>query len=128
MASTWTAEIVAGWLHDGTAEKLIEWQRRKLQARQKQLKKLLAGFKLSTQPYSIHAWLTLPEQWRSGQFVEQARARGLLVTPPDPFIVGRGTDPHAVRLAIGDTTRDDQDFLQGIKRIARLLQEEPDHY
>ena len=126
MANTWTAEIAAGWLYDGTADKLIDWQRRKLQARHKQLKKVLGKFELSAQPYAMHAWLTLPEQWRSQRFVEQARTQGVLVTPPDPFIVGRGADPHAIRLALGDTNRDDQDFLQGLERISTLLEAEPD--
>jgi DNA-binding transcriptional MocR family regulator len=126
MANTWTAEIVAAWLYDGTADKLIDWQRRKLQARHKQLLKILGKFELSAQPYAMHAWLTLPEQWRSQRFVEQARTRGVLVTPPDPFIVGRAADPHAIRLALGDTNRDDQDFLQGLERIASLLTEEPE--
>jgi len=126
MASTWTAEIVASWLYDGTADKLIDWQRRKLQARHKQLVKILGKSELSAQPYAMHAWLTLPEQWRSQRFVEQARTRGVLVTPPDPFIVGRSADPHAIRLALGDTNRDDHDFLQGLKRVAALLEEEPD--
>ena len=126
MANTWMAEIVAGWVYDGTADKLIDWQRRKLQARHKQLLKILGKFELSAQPYAMHAWLTLPEQWRSQNFVEQARAQGVLVTPPDPFIVGRSADPHAIRLALGDTNRDDQDLLQGLERIATLLAREPD--
>jgi DNA-binding transcriptional MocR family regulator len=126
MANTWTAEVVAAWLYDGTVDKLIDWQRRKLSIRYNLLVKTLADFELSAQPYAMHAWLTLPEQWRSRHFVEQARTGGLLVTPPDPFIVGRAADPHAIRLALGDTTRDDQAFAQGLKRIAALLSEDPD--
>jgi DNA-binding transcriptional MocR family regulator len=126
MASTWAAEIIASWLYDGTADKLIDWQRRKLQERHKQLLRALGTSELTAHPFAMHAWLSLPEQWRSQRFVEQARSRGVLVTPPDPFIVGRAADPHAIRLALGDTSRDDQDFLEGLKRVAALLQEEPD--
>lgn len=126
MSNTWTAEVAANWLYDGTADELVSWQRRKLQARHKQLRSALGRFEIAAHPYAMHAWLTLPEQWRSQHFVEQARSQGLLVTPPDPFIIGRGTDPHAIRLALGDTVRDDQDFLQGLKRISILLEERPD--
>jgi DNA-binding transcriptional MocR family regulator len=126
MANTWMAEVAAAWLYDGTLDKLIDWQRRKLSARHNLLVKTLADFDLSAQPYAMHAWLALPEQWRSRHFVEQARTRGLLVTPPDPFIVGRAADPHAIRLALGDTTRDDRAYAQGLKRIAALLGETPD--
>ena len=126
MSNTWTAEVAARWLHDGTAARLIDWQRKKLKERHKMLTRALGDFELTAHPSAMHAWLTLPEQWRSRQFVEQARARGLLVTPPDPFIVGRAAEPHAVRLALGDTNHEDRAFAQGLERLARLLRERPD--
>ncbi|MER8634412.1 PLP-dependent aminotransferase family protein [Mesorhizobium opportunistum] len=126
MANTWPAEILAGWMFDGTVDKLIEWQRQQLSERSKLLKKTFSAHRLVSHPYALHAWLTLPEQWRSQTFFEQAKTRRLLVTPPDPFIVGRGEDPHAIRLAVGDTVRDKHDFLAGVKRIAALLEESPE--
>ncbi|KUM28702.1 hypothetical protein AU467_11155 [Mesorhizobium loti] len=126
MSNTWTAEVVANWIFDGTVDKLIAWQREQLAERSKILKKTFSAYQIVSHPYALHAWLTLPEQWRSQTFFEQARLRRLLVTPPDPFIVGRGEDPHAVRLAIGDTVRDRHDFLSGIRRIAGLLLEDPE--
>ena len=126
MANTWTAEVAARWLVDGTADRLIEWQRRKLRNRNEILTRALGGLRCASAPYAMHAWLTLPEPWRSGHLVEQARMRGILVTPPDPFIVGRAMDPHAVRLALGDTNRDDRDFQRGLECLATLLGEEPE--
>jgi DNA-binding transcriptional MocR family regulator len=126
MANTWTAEVSARWLYDGTADRLIEWQRRKLKARHEILKRVLGTFGCTSHPYAMHAWLSLPEQWRSRHFVEQARSRGLLVTPPDPFVVGRAADPHAVRLALGDTNRDDDNFKRGLERLAALMREDPE--
>ncbi len=126
MSNTWTAEVAARWLHDGTAKRLIEWQRAKLKARHKMLTRALGNFELSAHTFAMHAWLNLPEQWRSRQFVEQARSRGLLVTPPDPFIVGRAAEPHAVRLALGDTNHEDRNFERGLDLLADLLRERPD--
>ncbi|WP_028002441.1 MocR-like ectoine utilization transcription factor EhuR [Sinorhizobium arboris] len=126
MSNTWTAEILAAWIFDGTVERLIEWQRDQLSERCRLLKKTLSAYKVVAHPYALHAWLTLPEPWRSQTFFDQARSRRLLVTPPDPFIVGRGEDPHAVRLAVGDTVRDKQDFVGGLKRVAALLAESPE--
>jgi DNA-binding transcriptional MocR family regulator len=128
MANTWTAEVATRWLYDGTAERLIAWQRKTLKARHEMLGQILAAYECASHPNAMHAWLTLPEQWRSRHFVEQARSRGLLVTPPDPFIVGRTAEPHAVRLALGDTNRDDADFARGLRRIAALLQEDPEPF
>ena len=126
MSNTWTAEVAARWLHDGTAKRLIDWQRKKLKDRHKILTRALGSFELTAHASAMHAWLKLPEQWRSRQFVEQARSRGLLVTPPDPFIVGRAVEPHAVRLALGDTNHEDRSFERGLGRLAALLREYPD--
>ena len=126
MANTWSAEVAARWSSDGTTDRLIAWQRKTLKNRHDMLASILDGHSFASHPNALHAWLTLPEQWRSQHFVEQARSRGLLVTPPDPFIVGRTAEPHAVRLALGDTNRDDASFAQGLRRIAQLLQEDPE--
>jgi DNA-binding transcriptional MocR family regulator len=126
MANTWTAEIAAKWLYDGTADRLIGWQRKTLEARHKVVMDTLGAFDLSTHPHAMHMWMHLPEQWRSRHFVEQARSRGILLAPPDPFIVGRTVEPHAIRVALGDTTRDDEDFARGLKKIASVLHEHPE--
>ena len=74
----------------------------------------------------MHAWLHAARAVAVAALCRAGSHPGLLVTPPDPFIVGRGADPHAIRLALGDTNRDDHDFLQGLKRISILLEEKPD--
>ena len=126
MANTWPAEVAARWSSDGTTDKLIAWQRKAIAQRHAVLTKVLHGHEVATHPNALHAWLTLPEQWRSQHFVEQARTRGILLTPPDPFIVGRASEPHAIRLALGDTNRDDADFARGLHEIAALLREDPE--
>lgn len=126
MANTWTAEIAARWLYDNTTDRLIAWQRKKLEARYRVVMDTLGAFDLSAHPYAMHLWLHLPEQWRSRHFVEQAQSRGLLVAPPDPFIVGRAAEPHAIRVALGDTNRDDDDFARGLRKIASVLHEHPE--
>ena len=126
MANTWSAEVAARWSSDGTTDRLIAWQRKTLEDRHDMLRQILHGHPVASHPNALHAWLTLPEPWRSRHFVDQARSRGLLVTPPDPFIVGRTAEPHAIRLALGDTNRDDATFAHGLRRLAEMLQEEPE--
>ncbi|MGX5832487.1 MocR-like ectoine utilization transcription factor EhuR [Mesorhizobium sp. 43Arga] len=126
MGNTWTAEVASRWLYDGTADRLIDWQRRKLEKRNKMVTNILGLSEAAVRHHAMHVWLHLPEQWRSRHFVEQARSRGVLVPSPDSFIVGRAADPRAIRIALGDTNRDDDQFSQGIHRIATLLQESPE--
>lgn len=126
MANTWPAEVAARWSSDGTTDRLIAWQRKVLSRRHAALKDILEGHDVAAHPNALHAWLSLPQPWRSQPFVEQARSRGILLTPPDPFIVGRASEPHAIRLALGDTNRDDADFAYGLEQIAAMLREAPE--
>ncbi|MER9319038.1 PLP-dependent aminotransferase family protein [Mesorhizobium sp. M0659] len=121
MSNSFVAEISCRWLTDGTIAELIAWQRRKLARRHSILDRELGDAQRISHPASLHVWLPLPGRWRTGPFVEEARRRGLLITGPDPFIVGRDTDPHAVRLTIGDSVREDEDFQRGVETLARLL-------
>ena len=126
IANTWAAEVASRWIYDGTAETLTALQRSRLKARHGAFEKAMRGNTYVSHPHAPHVWLTLPEPWRAGVFVQEARRRNILLTPPDPFIVGRSIEPHAVRLAFGDTVRDEQDFERGIRQIAELIDADPD--
>lgn len=130
MSDTWTAEVAARWIHDGTVEKLIQWQREKLRARHAVFDEIMGDHQYASHPYAMHVWVTLPGLWRPLNFVQQARARGVLIVPPDPFIVGRAAEPHAFRISIGDTVHDEADFIHALQRIDALMREdaEPVHY
>lgn len=130
MSDTWTAEVAARWIHDGTIEKLIQWQREKLRARHAVFDEIMGAHQYASHPYALHVWVTLPGLWRPLNFIQQARARGVLVVPPEPFIVGRAAEPHAFRISIGDTTHDETDFVHALQRIDALMREdaEPAHY
>lgn len=125
MGNTWAAEVAARWIFDGTADLMIDWQRKKLEMRNNMVAKILNHSDVASHLHAMHIWLHLPEQWRSRHFVEQARSRGLLVASPESFIVGRAAEPHAVRIALGDTNREDHQFAQGIQLISTLLHEPP---
>lgn len=126
MSNSFVAEISCRWLTDGTMEHLISWQRRKLARRHEILERALGDAERSSHPASLHVWLPLPGLWRTGPFIEEARRRGLLITGPDPFIVGREADPHAVRLTLGDSVREDNDFQRGVETFARLVASDPE--
>jgi DNA-binding transcriptional MocR family regulator len=125
MATPLVAEIASQWLSDGTAERLIQWQRDELTARQKILQRILRGYDCVSQRHALHAWLTISSQWRVDAFVASLRQRNVAVTPAEVFMVGRGNEPHAVRLSLG-ATRSRAQFEQGLTVVADLLRRDPE--
>lgn len=100
MASPIGADLLCGWLEDGTAARIAEWKRHEFAARQAMLARLLAGERYQTHPSSPHAWLFLPPRWSSEAFVAHARSRGVILNPSTQFAVG-DQPPRAVRLCLG---------------------------
>jgi len=101
MATPLLAEIATRWLADGVIEAMVAWQREALAARQAQAARDLAGHDLVWHPLALHAWLRMPRAWRAAHFVTQLKLRNLVVTSPEPFVVGSGEAPQAVRLCLG---------------------------
>lgn len=94
-------EVIGEWIENGSAETLLrvcqaETERRYLLAREK-----LEGLDFQAHPAGTHLWLRLPEPWRAGEFVAQAREHHILLAPAEQFIVGQAAAPQAVRIAIG---------------------------
>jgi DNA-binding transcriptional MocR family regulator len=69
-------------------------------------------------------WLHLPEPWRSETFTEEARRRGVAVTPAQAFLVGRIATPHAVRVCLG-TPSDREQLEKALRILAEILEEAP---
>jgi len=128
-ATTWftaplMAEIVTGWIESGEADEMIGWKRVETEARYTMAREILSPWLPSSAPVSFHLWLSLPEPWRAEAFVIQARALGVVVNPPDEFLVGRETAPHAVRVCLGaGVTR--ARLEEGLRRLTELLQAPP---
>lgn len=128
-ATTWmpsavVGEIVSRWLVDGTADAILSWHRDEAAARQALAQKYLGAYHYTSHPVAYHVWLDLPEPWRSGQFVSQARQRGVLIVPAEAFVIGRNPAPHAVRISLGGL--DDRSAIErGLRIIAALLAERP---
>lgn len=121
MAAPLMAEIATIWIADGTADRLLEWQRRHAEERRNLATECLDGFRLVTQICGLHAWLSLPEPWRAEKFNNDARNRGIALTPADIFAAGRSTSaPQAVRLSLG-ATEDPAILRAGLVGLATLL-------
>jgi len=115
------ADLLSGWIEDGTAARIAAWKRSEGAARQMMARRLLEGEKYQTHPTSHHLWLSLPQRWTSDAFVAQVRSRGVVVNASSEFAVGDHM-PRAVRLCLG-TPRTRAGLEQALTRVAECLQD-----
>lgn len=119
-----TAHVVAQWIEDGTADRVMDWKRREITERQKLARRILGSFDYRAHPASPHGWLTIPEPWCVRDFVEQARMRGVVVSPAEDFIVARSTSAHAVRICLGPV-EDRSRLKEGLTKLKDILERPP---
>jgi DNA-binding transcriptional MocR family regulator len=124
MSTPLTAEIVSRWIRSGVALSIPRTKAQEIQARRALFEKLLPRVPSASHRASPHLWLELPEPWRAEAFVEAARARGVLVSPPELFTVGRAAAPHAVRVCLG-TPHGREALERGLRILAELLSSRP---
>jgi len=96
-----SCEIVAGWILDGTADKVIARRRQELAWRHNLLSTLLTGVTIHSHPHSCHDWVELPSTWPCTQFAMEAQRRGVVVAPAEMFAVERKTSVNAIRISVG---------------------------
>ncbi len=112
-------EIATLWIEDGTAAEVSERKRHEAEARQRITREVLAGFDYRTQPASYFIWLSLPTEWSSAEFANEARRRGVAVTPSGSFTLGSAEPPNAVRVCVS-AAEDRAQLRKGLSLIAEL--------
>ena len=123
MPSPIGADLMCGWIEDGTAARVAAWKRHETTARQAMARRILEGQRLQTHPSSPHIWLHLPNGWTSESFVAAARARGVILNASTEFTAG-DSQPRGVRLCLG-TPRTRPGLEQALLRIVHALAERP---
>ena len=119
MTSPIGADLLCGWIEDGTAARIVEWKKHEVAARQAMARRLLDGERIQTHPSSPHLWLHLPQRWSSDAFVAQARTRGVIVNASGEFATG-DIHPRGVRIALG-TPRTRAGLEDALTRVAAAL-------
>jgi DNA-binding transcriptional MocR family regulator len=114
-----TAELATALIDDGIADAVVAWKRAELAARQALAREILPGLHRQAHPASPHVWWPLPRHWRAGDFVNAARARGILLGAPEGFLGRPGATPRAVRLCLGPPAT--RERLAGALAILREL-------
>ena len=95
------ALVASAMIEGGTTSAVIEKQKQELRRRQAVIRELLAGFDMQTHDTSTHAWLHLPEPWRTSSFTRHCLRRGVAVPAAEAFVVSRDVaPPHAVRINV----------------------------
>jgi DNA-binding transcriptional MocR family regulator len=100
MASPIGADLLSGWIEDGTAARIADWKRHEFTARQVMARRLFEGERMQTHPSSPHIWLQLPSRWSSESFAAQVRARGVILNASTQFAVS-DQPARAVRVCLG---------------------------
>jgi DNA-binding transcriptional MocR family regulator len=100
MASPIGADLLSGWIEDGTAARIADWKRHEFSARQTMARRLFDGERVQTHPLSPHLWVHLPVRWTSESFAAHVRTRGVILNASTQFAV---TDQpaRAVRVCLG---------------------------
>ncbi|HVU05110.1 MAG TPA: PLP-dependent aminotransferase family protein [Polyangiaceae bacterium] len=124
MAPPLMAEVASRWIEDGTAARLIGYQREETQRRQALAGKILGAFAPRDRG-GFHVWMPLPDAWKVGAFVAALRERGVTVAPTEAFVVGATPVPNAVRLCV-TAPRAEADLERGLGVVRALLDGPPD--
>lgn len=96
------ARIATEWIHDGTAERRLAWQRKELRLRHRVMQQAMpAGIAWAQPEESPHAWIALPPGQTASVFCERARKEGLAITPAAIFAANRSLPDRHVRLCVG---------------------------
>ncbi|MDD7971007.1 PLP-dependent aminotransferase family protein [Roseinatronobacter alkalisoli] len=124
MANPLSADIVSRWIADGTALKLLNWQRDMLARRNALVRRHLGGLGVWSNPHGMHVWLPLPGHWDETSFVSSARQHGVAVAPGHAFETGVTRSPHrGVRICLGGPN--DAELAEALRLVAWLAQNRP---
>jgi DNA-binding transcriptional MocR family regulator len=121
MPSPIGADLLCGWLEDGTAARIADWKRHETAARQAMARRILAGERLQSHAASPHIWIHLPQRWTSEALVAAARARGVILNGSAEFAAG-DQQPRGVRVCLG-TPRTRAGLERALGRVVEALAE-----
>lgn len=125
MLPTLGSHLAAELVTSGAAAEMAERQRQTAARGQRSAARILHDQSIDTHPGASQFWLHLPAQWRSDEFVSEALARGVAVTPGGAFAVETSEpDPRAVRVCLCSEP-DGARIEEGLEVLASLLASHP---
>ncbi|NVE00198.1 PLP-dependent aminotransferase family protein [Massilia sp. BJB1822] len=125
MAAPLTAALATQWIHDGSADGLVEGVRNEARLRHRMARDIMAG-RYSGAGDGLHVWLELPAYWNSSQLARAADSEGIAVTPAEAFATGSGS-VNAIRISLG-SIKDRGRLQAGLQRLSHLLARRPESF
>ena len=104
-------------------DRILQAQRAEAAGRVDIVQSILGEFALRTDPESWHAWLQLPNDWRSDEFHHHTESLGIRIAPLGAFAVGHNQPLHAARLCLGSVSGTELKFA--CEQLAQLLRKPP---
>jgi DNA-binding transcriptional MocR family regulator len=123
-------DIARRWLTNGTADRLLTWQRTELAARFATTRRVLADCAAvrSVRTAGLHAWLDLHAPWTPTEVVDLADRLGIGIAPTSFFHADpdgpAGPAPRGVRLGIGNAP-DQRALTDALTHLAAALNRGP---
>ncbi|WP_136660042.1 PLP-dependent aminotransferase family protein [Nitratireductor sp. XY-223] len=124
MVTALMAEIGSRWISDGTAERLLDWQKKALGRRNRLAARIFSGIPYCGSENGMHIWLPLPQSWTEEEFVAHASRNGVAVGPGSSFAVSGVSPEPGIRICLGAESM--QDLERGLTMICRLLRSQPE--
>lgn len=115
-----TTEVVSRWIEDGTAADVVRAKTGEAAGRRQRVHEVLGPWVPRIRSGAYYAWIDLPSPWTAVGFVLEARRRDVSVMPAEPFFVGTGKAPEAVRVSMGAVNR--QQLERGLGVLRELLE------
>lgn len=125
MATPIVADMVSRMIGNGVMADIVAKQRAEIAARQRMVAEIFNDTDLRHHPNSLNVWLPLPEPLRTTNFVDAARLRGVALSSAEPFVVGRQSDPHAIRISVG-AALSRSELAKALTIVAGLLSRAPE--
>lgn len=120
MAPAINAEIACECINSGLAGEIIQLKREEIGRRAMIMADMLKGYEYNYKPYSMFAWLKLPDEWNSIQLEKAARENGINVIASDKFTVSNITLPNYVRISLSGANNTSE-FEKGIGILLKTL-------
>lgn len=118
------AEIGTRWISDGTAERLMNWQKAALGERNQLVSRIFSETPYKGSENGMHIWLPLPQAWTEDGFVAHARLNGIAVGPGSSFAVSDMAVESGVRICLGSESI--QALEKGLTTVSRLFRSQPE--
>ncbi len=118
-------EVAKLWIKSGIIYELVAWQRKEIKLRWNIAKTILGDYCPTDEIPKPFIWLSLPEPWRTPDFVAALKTENVTCIDSNYFVNGRGKEPYAIRIAL-TTTKSRKTLKKGLIVVRNMLEKQPD--